>query len=398
MALFRLLADSHAETQKWTSEPRDLHASDRLHQPPLVSGTDIAWNHTDYRYQWETNGAPVARPLSGGALVFNERSQWWERNGSSWQPEKKSEGGCQTAIDLRYLGVVPQPRVSRVFGQAMTLLRLRNTFQENARIPKEDHRDVPTIVPEVSNLELRAQSKFDLTADSHILYTQKQPFRIIKSLKRKSCRHPSTCTLHPHINVDVPQTIDVPFVEEPEKLEADQSGFPLLQCQQKGHKHLSHEQDPCFSTAKERGTEVQNQEDATGQVLSFAATGSEAEELETIWQQEEERKRQQEMLMSLPTLCRKEDRPPSISAQTLFHNAAKNLQSCTIPTRRDAQGHSLLPRAADSLNLRGGSGRRHYSRRPFSWKTTEWFTGARRKPISIRFVNSGLDENGTCTR
>lgn len=172
--LFRLFANTSKEKQKWLKDPREIHASDQLHQLPLVNGAgaSIAWDHTNYRYQWQSNGAPVARPLTRCGLIYNEQSQWWERNGSSWQPEKKSEGGRQTAIDLRHLGVVLQPRASRFFGKAKTLLGPSKPLQQNAWLPKEeDPRGVPTIVSEVPNPEILVAKNFDLKAKSHIVYT-----------------------------------------------------------------------------------------------------------------------------------------------------------------------------------------------------------------------------------
>jgi hypothetical protein len=352
--LCRPFADTSKEKQKWLKDPRDIHASDQLHQLPLVNGAGagIAWDHTNYRYQWQRNGAPVARPLTPGGLIYNEQSQWWKRNGSSWQPEKKSEGGRQTAIDLRHLGVVLQPRASRFFGKAKPLLGFSMPFQQNAWLPKEDPRGVPTIVYEVSNPEILVAKNFDLTAKSHIVYTQKQPFRLLKAFGRKTCRHPSTCTLHPHANVDFPQNIEIPLVEEPQKLKAAQSAFILRSCEHAGHKNLSHEQDPCFSDAKGEGVDVQNQEDVIRQVSDLAATGTQAEELETIWQQEEERERQEEILMSLPSPRQKENKPPSVSARTLFHNAAKSLQQQSVsPDLRAVQEQSLYARTAEALNL-----------------------------------------------
>ena len=109
--------------------------------------------------------------------------------------------------------------------------------------------------------------------------------------------------------MDFPEKIEIPLVEEPQKLKAAQSAFILRPCQHVGHEHLSHEQDPCFSDAKGEGVDVQNQEDVIRQVSDLAATGTHAEELERIWQQEEERERQEEILTSLPSPRQKENRP-----------------------------------------------------------------------------------------
>lgn len=396
--LFRLFADTSKEKQKWLKDPREIHTGDQLHQLPLVNGAgaSIAWDPTNYRYQWQRNGAPVARPLTHGGLIYNEQSQWWERNGSSWQPEKKSEGGRQTVIDLRILGVVVQPRASRFFGKCKTLLGLSKPIQRNAGLPKEDPRSVPTIVSEVSNPEILVARKFDLVAKSHIVYTQRQPVRLLKAFGRKSCRHPSTCTLHPHINVDFPQNIEIPLVEEPQKLKAAQSAFLLRPCQYTSHENLSHEQDPCFSDTKGEGVDVQNQEDVIRQVSDLAATGTRAEELERMWQQEEERERQEEILMSLPSPCQKENRPTSVSARTLFHNAAKSLQQHSIiPDLHGGQEQSLYARTVDALHLRGGAGRKRCSGQPRSWKIREWFIGVRREPIDVVHTESDEDD---CTR
>lgn len=377
-------ADSSKERQKWLKDPREIVASNGLHQQTLVNGADIAWDHTNCRYQWQHDGTPIARPLSHGNLTYNQETQWWERNGSPWQPEKKTEGGRQTAVGLRHLGVVVQPRISRFFGRAKTLLRLSAPFQQTTRTEKEDRRGVPTIVSEVTSPETKAQKKFDLRARSHIIYTHKQPFRLLRALSRKSCRHPSTCNLHSHINVDLPESIDLPLVEEPEKLRASQSAFTLRACQQLGHKHLSHEQDPCFSNTKGEGVDAQNREDIIRHVVDLAATGTRAEELERVWQREEEREQQEEMLMAMPEPRQKENRPPSVSAQTLFHNAAKSLQQHSVAA--DLPGRQERPLYSDTtkpFHLRGGAGSRRYTGQPWSWSMREWFTGIRREPVRV---------------
>ena len=278
---------------------------------------------------------PVARPHSSGGLIFNEQSQWWERNGSSWQPQKKSKGGHRTSFDLIHFGVVSEPRVSRFFVKAKTLLGLRKTVQQNFSIGKEEPRGVATVVCELPKPTAAAERTKDLSSNTYVAYTQKQPFRLLKSLRRKNCRHPSTCTLHPHINVDFPQTIEIPLAEEPEKLDAAQSAFLLRPCQHVGHEHLSHNQDPCFSGANRDSAEVQSKEDAIREVIDLAATGTKAEESEKILQAEEEQHREQKMLIYLPTATRNnENRLSSVPPQTLFHNAAKRLQQTMKPELR----------------------------------------------------------------
>jgi hypothetical protein len=165
---------------------------------PIVNRNDSVWDRgPDYRYQWANrDGVPVARPLTSRGLLFNIRREWWERNGISWQPDRKTKGGRQTVVDLRHLGVVVQPTASRLFGKAKSLLQHNKTAQENAMVPKEALHGVPTAIAEVSKPESVAKAKIDLEAKTHVLYTPKQPYRIINSLSRKSCRHPSTCSLH----------------------------------------------------------------------------------------------------------------------------------------------------------------------------------------------------------
>ena len=179
---------------------------------------------------------------------------------------------------------------------------------------KRDLSGVPIVISEVSDPEVAANAKIDLEARSHVLYSHKPPFQITKFFSRRGCRHPSTCTLHPHVNMDEPLDISIPFVGEPSKILAEESGFPLSSCQHEGHRCLSHEQDPCFSHAKGEGKALQIQEDALEQVLGLAATGTEAEKLERTWQQEEEQQQRQDMLMGYSN--RKENRP--VSAHTLF--------------------------------------------------------------------------------
>jgi hypothetical protein len=380
----RRFTNNPKDKQSWLKDPREIHASEKLHQLPFVNETGIAWDHTNHRYHWHREGTPVARPLTHGGLKFSEESQWWERNGSLWKPEKKLEVGHQTAVDLRHLGVVVQPRVSRFVGRAKTILRLDKPPQESIGAPKENPRGVPTIVCEVSDSEAVAQRTFDLTARSDVLYARKQPFRLLKALSHKACRHPSTCPLHPHLNVDIPQTIAIPFVEEPEKLRWSQSAFMLRPCGHKGHEHLSHEQDPCFSNATGDGIDLQNREDVIRHVNDLAATGTRAERLERIWQREEERERQEEILMSMPSQLRKENRPPSVSAQTLFYNAARSLQqqsaSADLPSRQD---QSFYPDMGSSFHLRGGAGARQYTGQLRSWRMREWFTNIRREPVRV---------------
>lgn len=388
------------ERQKWISDPRDL-AGGPLYQQPLVCGNDIIWDHEDYRYQWENDKGPVARPLTSGGLVFNYRTEWWERNGSSWQPEKKTKGGRQTIVELRHLGVVVRPTVSRLFDKAKELLWPKETIQEKAKSLTGALKGVPTVIAEVSDLKrAAAEANIDPEAKIHVLYSPIQPYRISNSLSRKSCRHPSTCTLHPHINVDVPQNISIPFAEEPEKMEAHESGFLQRSCHHEGHAHLSHEEDPCFSDTKLVGKAIQLREDAIEQVMEFAATGAEADELESIWQQEEERERRQEMLMSYSPV--KENRPPSISAHTLFHDAAKNLQkmsqeSLEKSSLRGGEQLSLLSRAATSLRLRGGA-RQRCPGFPLSWRIKECFSPTRMKPVLIGRTDSSDEEFSGRTR
>ena len=402
----RLITNITLERQKWFSDPRDLHASSPLHQLPLVSGAETFWDHNGYRYEWRRNNQPVARPLSSGGLVFNEKTRWWERNDNSWQPEKKTQGGRQTVVNLQHLGVVVQPLASRMIDKAKMLLRAKAALRNDIGQSEETLRGVPTLIAEVLHPEISAKAKIDLEAKSHVLYSPQSPFRLTEKFNRKNCRHPSMCSLHPHTNVDVPQNIRVPLVEEPDKLEANESGFLLRSCQQKGHEHLSHDQDPCFSDAKEEGRELQFQENVLEQVLSLSATGVEAEELERIWQGEEERERQQEILMAFHS--RQENRPVSVSvsAQMLFQNAAKSLQNMSqvIPDETKlcgGQRKSFPSRAAPSLKLRGGSGRKgRPPGQPLSWKVRDWFSMTRREPVHVNRVGSDLDESsrGTSSR
>jgi hypothetical protein len=187
-----------------------------------------------------------------------------------------------------------------------------------------------------------------------------------------------------HIPVDIPQEISAPILEEPEKIKAHESGFLQRPCQHEGHQHLSHEEDPCFSDAKEAGKVVQIQEDALEQVMELAATGADADELERIWQEEEERERQEEILMSYST--GKENRPASVSAHTLFQNAARNLQNIS---------HESFQKA----NLRGGMGKQQPPGFPLSWRIKEWFTPTRMVPVLIGRTDSSDEENsGSGTR
>ena len=347
---------------------------------PIVNRKDTVWDRgTDDRYQWAAGGVPLARPLTSGGLIFNIGKEWWERNGISWQPDKKTKGGRQTAVDLSHLGVVVQSTASRLFGKAKSLLQHDKTTQENAKVPKEALQGAPTVIAEVSKPKCVAKAKTDLEAKTHVLYTPRQSYRIINSLSRKSCRHPSTCTLHQHIPVHVPQEISAPILEEPEKIKAHESGFRQKPCQYEGHQHLSHEEDPCFGDPKEAGKLVQIQEDAFKQVMELAATGANADELERIWQEEEGRERQEEMLMSYST--GKENRPASVSAHTLFRNAARNLQNISQESPQKA-------------NLRGGMGKQRPPRFPLSWRIKEWFTPTRMVPVLIGRTDSS-DENSS---
>ena len=395
MVLLTIAANVKPERQRWFSDPRDLYACDPLYQLPLINGPDIVWDHTEYRFEWERNRQPIARPLAFGGLVFNTQSQWWERNDTSWQPEKKVEGGRQTTLKLRYLGVVAQPLASGLLDKAKSLLRGEEGSEHDASPSKETPRGVPTLIAEVPHADISATAKIDLEAKSHVLYSPQRPYRLIKSLYRKGCRHPSTCSFHAYTNVDAPQDVIVPLAAEPDKPRVHESGFPLRSCQQKGHEHLAHAQDPCFVDAKEEGKEVQSQDDALEQVLGLAATSVQADELERSWQQEEEGERQQEVPLACPS--RQEIRPVSISAHTLFQNAARSLQRMaqTTPEKarlRGDQRESPSSRVVTPLSLRGGSGRRRrLPGQPLSWRVREWFTATRLDPVHINRTESDED-------
>ena len=341
---------------------------------------------------------PVARPHSSGGLVFNEQTQWWERNGSSWQPHKKSQGGHQTSVELRHFGVVSEPRASRLFGKIKTLLGLRKTLQQNFSIGKQELQGVKTVVYELPKPKAAAEETKDLGAKTYVAYAQKQPFKLLKSFRRKNCRHPSTCTLHPHVNVDFPQTIDIPLAEEPEKLEAAQSAFSLRPCQHIGHEHLSHNQDPCFSCARRENIEVQSQEDAVRALIDLAARDTKAKEPEKNWQPEKEQQREQEMPVCLPTTTRKENRLSAVSPQTIFHNAAKRLQDTMKPELRGEESGFSVTNGADIMKIRGGSGRRLHRGQRLTRRMRELFTGVRMDPIAITYNGSDEDNDGRTSR